>query len=171
MSMGRKGLISLLCAAGLASSCGSDSPGHFPAMPVAISLADPGLWNTYGVAALGQTRSFIKPLRQPSGFAYTDATYTGLGGVLLICGIDGLSGQTGVPLAYDLSCPVECSADVRVAVDPATFEAICPKCHSHYNVYDAAGATISGKAAEEHIRGSRRYSCRPATTGGYIITQ
>lgn len=170
MIMGRKGLILLLCAAGLAS-CESDSPGHFPSMPVTISLDDPGLWNTYGVSALGQTRSFIKANRQPSGFAYTDATYTGLGGVLLICGIDGLSGQTGVPLAYDLSCPVECKADVRVAVDPATFEAICQKCGSHYNVYDAGGATISGKAAEEKIRGLQRYSCLPAATGGYTITR
>lgn len=170
MRMGRKGLISLLCAAGLAS-CGSDSPGHFPAMPVAINLADPGLWNTYGVFALGQTRSFIKAQRQPSGFAYTDATYTGLGGVLLICGIDGLTGQTGVPLAYDLSCPVECNADVRVAVDPDSFEAICHKCGSHYNVYEAGGASVSGKAVEEKISGLRRYSCRPSSMGGYTITQ
>lgn len=168
--MGRKGLTFLLCVAGLAA-CGSDTPSRFPAMPVAINLADPGLWNAYGVSALGQNRSFIKAQRQPSGFAYTDATYTGFGGVLLICGIDGLTGQTSVPLAYDLSCPVECKADVRVAVDPATFDAICPKCGSHYNVYDAAGATVSGQAAAEGIRGLQRYTCRPSSTGGYTITQ
>lgn len=140
-------------------------------MPVAINLADPGLWNTFGVTALGQNRSFIKTQRQPSGFAYTDATYTGLGGVLLICGVDGLSGQTGVPLAYDLSCPVECKPDVRVAVNPETFDAVCPKCGSRYNVYDAGGATISGPAAEEKIKGLQRYACLPGAAGGYTITR
>ena len=170
MNMGLKGLICVICMVGLAS-CGSDNPGRFPAMPVAINLADPGLWNTYGVTALGQTRLFEKSMHQPSGFAYTDATYTGLGGVLIICGIDGLSGQTGVPLAYDLSCPVECRTDIRVVVDPDTFEAVCPKCGSRYNVYDAGGATISGQAAADKIKGMQRYSCLPSANGGYTITR
>ena len=100
-------------------------------MRVAINLGDTGLWNTYGVSGFGEFRYFIRydnsPL-VPFGFPYTSATYTGYGGILLISGMDAFTTEVGVPLVYDLSCPVERSRTIRVAIDPESLEAVCPVC-------------------------------------------
>lgn len=137
-------------------------------MPVNISLADVGLWNTYGVSGFGMHRYFIKQLKEPRNFQYLDRTLTGYGGVLLIGGVDPFTNNTDVPLAYDLSCPVERKPDIRVRVDVGTYEAICPECGSKYDVTMAGGSPVSGPAAADRYA-LRRYQCVPSGTG-YIIT-
>ena len=86
-------------------------------------------------------------------------------------GMDPFSLQTMTPLAFDLSCPVEKSPAIRVAVDPESLEAVCPDCHSHYDVIMAGGAPLSGPAATGKRKyGLRRYSCLPTAFGGYLIS-
>lgn len=153
------------------AGCHSVSDNRVPNMAVSINLADQGLWNTYGVPGTGSWQYFVKSLRQPSGFAWTERSASGFGGVLLIGGMDPYQVQTNVPLAYDLACPVECSPTVRVAIDPATLEAICPDCGSHYDVMMSGGAPTAGPALTgAHKYSLRRYNCLPGQLGGYYIT-
>ncbi len=156
----------------MSAGCNTVDDSRLPAMPVTINLSDAGLWNKYGVSGFGTYRYFIPQLHLPSGFSYTVTTYTGFGGVLLIGGMDPYTTTTETPLAYDLACPVECSADIRVAIDISTYEAVCPVCGSHYDVTMAGGAPTSGPALEgKHKYGMTRYQCLQSTTGGYMITR
>lgn len=161
-------LSSSLCAALLllTSACNSNDNDRIPNMGVSINLSDAGVWNRYGVTGFGIPQYFIKSLRQPAGFAYLERSMTGYGGVLLINGLDYRINEVA-PLAYDLSCPVERQRDIRVKVDPDTFEAICSECGSKYDVTMAAGAPVSGPAASDHYA-LRQYNCVPNGTG-YIV--
>ncbi|MBD5274455.1 MAG: hypothetical protein HDS36_06390 [Bacteroides sp.] len=159
-------LISILSGAML-GGCNTNDDERIPNMAVSINLSDAGLWNRYGVTGFGIPQYFIKALRQPSGFAYLERTMTGFGGVLLIGGFDYRLNEV-VPLAFDLACPVERKSDIRVKVDPDSFEAICPDCGSKYDVTMGAGAPISGPAATDHYA-LRAYRCIP-TGQGYLIT-
>lgn len=174
--MSRSTLSLLLAAWGtllLMNGCRSSDDGRIPSMPVSIDLTGVGIWNTWGVTGVGMHREFIiyEGLREPSGFHYVYGSTTGFGGVLLISGMDPFSLDVGVPLAYDLACPVEREPTVRVAVDPVSLEAVCPQCHSHYDVVMAGGAPTQGPAFEgKHKYSLRRYQCLPGITGGYTIT-
>lgn len=160
----------LLPAAFLSAGCSRVDDDRIPSMPVAINLADPGLWNIYGVSGTGLWRTFIKDLNVPSGFPYSANTHTGFGGVLLIGGVDPFDGTTDQPLAYDLSCPVECRRDVRVYIEENSLDAVCQLCESRYNVLTGGGTAISGDAYDHKPRyGLRRYQCIPGQLGGYII--
>lgn len=170
-----KALISVIIFLCLSlQGCQSVDDERIPNMLVNISLADPGLWNTYGVAGFGSNRSFIyssKGGSQPSGFPYKTGSGTGYGGVLLIEGMDPFSAVTAVPLAYDLSCPVERKADIRVKIDPDTYVAVCPECKSTYDVTMQRGAPISGEAATGKYKYAlKSYNCIPSGYGGYYIT-
>lgn len=154
------------------AGCHTVDDERIPAMPVSINLSDPGLWNIYGVPGFGLFRYFIPQLHEPAGFSYSVGTAAGFGGVLLIGGMDPFSTETNIPLAYDLACPVECDPNVRVRVDAASFEAVCPKCGSHYDVTMQGGAPVSGQASEgKHKYGLTRYRCLRTTAGGYMITR
>lgn len=154
-----------------AGSCDSVDDERIPAYAVSIDIRGAGKWNTYGVAAFGSSRRFILPLRQPAGFPYSSTSATGYGGVLLICGLDLFTATADSPLAYDLSCPVEAKPDIRVEIEGELYEAVCPVCGSRYDVTMNGGAPISGPAASgERKYALRRYSCLPATDGGYVIT-
>lgn len=163
-------LVATCLSAIILTSCHNVDDDRIPNLPVNISLADAGLWNRYGVAGFGLYRYFIPELKEPSGFAYVASSAAGFGGVLLIGGMDPFTGDTNMPLAYDLACPVECKANVRVKIDSSTFEAICPECGSKYDVTMRGGAPISGPAADgNHRYALRRYNCLPSQYGGYII--
>ncbi|MBD5236861.1 MAG: hypothetical protein HDS62_04890 [Bacteroidales bacterium] len=157
--------IMLLCVM-LTGGCEHTDDQRIPNVGVSINLSDAGLWSRYGVSGFGIPQYFIKSLREPSGFSYLDRTMTGYGGVLLISGWDFRIDEVA-PLAYDLSCPVERKPDIRVKVDPDTFDAVCPVCGSKYDVTMGAGAPISGPARSDHFS-LRRYQCLP-NGGGYLI--
>lgn len=164
--------ISLIIAFALCvmQSCTQIDDDQIPSMPVSINLSDAGLWNIYGVNGFGIYRNFIKDLGEPSGYHYTEGTYTGYGGVLLIGGMDPFNNDTDVPLAYDLSCPVECKRNIRVYIDPESLEAVCPTCGSRYDVTMQGGAAVSGSAYNHKPRyGLRRYLCVPSGYNGYMI--
>ncbi len=157
----------------LATSCQGVDDTRIPSYPVYIDLSNQGLWTSYGVSGFGSFNYFVcqsgSPI-EPAGFPYKDGAATGFGGVLLVEGMDPFSLNTSVPLAYDLSCPVEKSPTIRVAIDPENFEAVCPVCLSHYDVTMQAGAPTAGPAfTGEHKYGLRRYECHATTLGGYII--
>lgn len=163
----------LLAATAFLSGCHSVDDDRIPTYAVAINLSDIGSWNTYGVAGFGDHRRFILTtgLREPAGFPYSQQSATGYGGVLLISGMDPFTTATDLPLAYDLSCPVEVKPDIRVEIEGDLYEAVCPVCGSHYDVTMGGGAPLSGPAATGDYRyGLRRYRCIPSGNGGYIIT-
>lgn len=161
--MARKAIIALLAPLALLGACDSVDEDRIPALPVQIALNNPGLWVTYGVNAYGQHRRFVRETGEPANFPFTQTTYTGFGGILLIMGMDPFGAGAMMPLAYDLSCPVECEPNIRVAVDPATLEAVCPVCHSHYDVTVAGGAPTAGPALTGDVKyGLQRYRCIPA---------
>lgn len=154
------------------SACNQVDDDRIPSLPVYINLSGPGMWNSYGVAGVGLSREFInfEGARSPSGFPYNANTYVGFGGVLLVGGMDPFTSQPNVPLAYDLSCPVERSQTVRVYIDPDNLDAVCPQCGSHYDVVVAGGSPVSGPALTgKHKYALRRYVCDQANGGGYII--
>ena len=155
------------------AGCDSVDDERIPAYAVSVNLTGTGIWNSYGVAGFGSHRRFIKTatLREPSNFPYSATSATGFGGVLLINGMDAFTTQADVPLAYDLSCPVEAKADVRVKVEGEAYDAVCPVCGSHYDVVTGGGTPLSGPAAEgDRKYALRRYRCLPGPDGGYLIT-
>lgn len=158
----------------LLSGCQSVDNERIPNMAVNISLADAGVWNTFGVAGFGSNRNFIyngTGTSEPSGFSYKYGSATGFGGVLLIEGIDPLNPALASPLAYDLACPVERKASVRVHIDMDTYVAVCNECHSTYDVTMANGAPISGEAyTGKYKYALRQYRVIPSGNGGYFIT-
>lgn len=164
--------MSLMVLLSAVSACNQVDDDRIPSLPVYINLSGAGMWNSYGVPGVGVSRNFINynGTVSPSGFPYTANTYVGFGGVLLIGGIDPFTSEPNVPLAYDLSCPVECRQTVRVAIDSDNLEAVCPECGSRYDVLTAGGAPVAGPALKGEYKYSlRRYVCQPEQTGGYII--
>lgn len=153
------------------AGCTTVDDDRIPNMPVNIQLADAGIWNSYGVSGFGSYRRFILAggIREPKGFPFSQTSATGFGGVLLISGMDPFTSTTDTPLAYDLACPVERQADVRVEIESETYNARCPVCGSIYNVTTAGGTPVSGEATRIHC-GLRRYRCLPSGYGGYVIT-
>lgn len=160
-------IIGVLLALVIASSCTKISDDQIPSYPVYINLSYPGYWTTYGASSPGDYKTFIYTTteRVPSNYPYTSnaASRTGFGGVLLVCDI-----YSGEPRAYDLSCPVERRADVRISVDENNYEAVCSKCGSHYDVMSAMGAPLSGKAVTEKV-GLSRYSVVKSGSGYNIV--
>lgn len=155
------------------TGCQGVDQNRIPNMAVNISLSDVGIWNTYGVSGFGSFRYFIYSPSgsvQPVGFPYNYKSATGFGGVLLIEGLDPFNNLGAYPLAYDLACPVERKADIRVKIDTENYVAFCPECGSIYDVTMAAGAPISGEAATGKYKYSlRMYRVVPSGNGGYFI--
>ena len=160
-----------LCVALMSSACNTVDDNRIPSMPVNINLASTALWVTYGVSGYGESRTFVKALGQPRDFPFTDKTTTGFGGVLIVSGVNPFTLEAGVPMAYDLSCPVECRSDIRVRMeyDGLVPFAECPECGSHYDVVERGGSPTSGPALSDKY-GLRRYECRQGVYGGYLIT-
>ncbi len=144
------------------AACESVDSQRIPALSVNIDLSNAGLWQVYGVSGYGQCRIFDRNKHLPADFTFTERTYTGFGGVLLVYGING-------PVAYDRACPVEVDKNVPLYFDSETLEAFCSKCGSRFNVCEADGVPIQGTALENRY-GLQRLSVVPAN-GGYIITR
>ena len=153
----------MLFVALIFSSCEHINDDRIPPLPVNIEFSNVGMWNTYGIVGATDFRYFIKTERKPAGFPYTELTYTGFGGVLLVSNI------MGYPLAYDMSCPVEAQINVRIYVDRDKLQAVCPKCGSQYDVFDTPGYPISGPAAEKRYGLKQYHVYGPNEFGGYVI--
>lgn len=154
----------LLSAAG----CHEVNDDRIPYAVVSLNLSDIAVWHKWGVSGYGVNRKFIKSENLPAGYPYLERDATGFGGVLLIDGMDPYTGTTSAPNAYDLACPVERDAKIRVNINAETLEAVCPKCGSTYDVTMAGGAPTWGPAAEQHYA-MKRYKCVPSNGQGYII--
>ena len=167
-------LTSLLAATLLlvvSGGCNTVDDDRIPSLAVNINLSTPDLWTVYGVSGYGDFRTFIYSLGEPRNFAYTVGSCTGFGGVLLVSGFNPFTLEAAVPMAYDLACPVELQADVRVRMvtgEETLPVAVCPECGSKYDVMERAGAPISGPALSDRY-GLARYECLPSAYGGYII--
>ena len=145
----------------LGSGCDKIDNKVVPSFVVHVDLGSIALWNTYGVAGMGDYRIFNRNKNLPSQFPYDVNTYTGYGGVLLMMGIDG-------PMAYDLACPVEISPEITLSIDDSNFEAFCPRCGSHFNPLTGDGGPTRGVAINSKL-GMRKYRVTPSM-GGYMIT-
>lgn len=152
----------------LFTSCDKVNNNEVPSYVVHIDLGSYAMWNTYGVAGVGDYRIFNRGKRIPSNFPYNVNTYTGYGGVLLIMALDSSTGSYA-PQAYDAACPVENSPNVTIGIDASNFEAVCPKCHSRYNVLTGMGGPVNGVAYDSKY-GLRVYKAHASSYGGYIIT-
>ena len=58
---------------------------RIPPAPVRIEFGSAAMWSMYGVAAYPDHKEFIKPENKPRGFTYIANSYTGYGGVMLLC--------------------------------------------------------------------------------------
>ena len=143
------------------SSCEHIDNKLVPNYGVRIDLGSYALWATYGVNGMGDYRIFNRDKRLPANFPYNVNTFTGYGGVLLMMGIDA-------PMAYDLCCPVELSQDITLSINASNFDAVCPRCGSHFNPLTGAGGPVSGVAINNKV-GMRQYRVIPSN-GGFIIT-
>lgn len=150
-------IIALAMVAIMLSGCHHIDNKRLPMAYVNITFYTPGEWVLYGVSGAAQFKYFIIQDKVPAGFPYTAMSATGFGGVLLC------TTYAGVPVAYDLACPVECRANVRVYINDE-FEAECPMCHSRYDVFEKYGYPIGGKAAEEGF-GMEIYNVSPGPNG------
>lgn len=159
-------LAAAVLTAPVLTGCHHIDSKRLPSVPVSIVFNSAAEWNTYGVAGALDYRYFIKTEkeREPANFPYSVSTYTGFGGVLLVCDL------YGNPRAYDLSCPVECKRDVRIQVDTDGHIARCPVCKSTYAVFENFGHPLSGPAAE-HGYGLECYNVIPGTAQYFTITR
>lgn len=161
-------IIALIILATALPACTKIDDNHTPAYQVNIRLNSAAMWNTYGVHSIGEYKIFSVRKKLPSNFHFTANTYTGFAGVILLQGFDFTTQSYGVPVAYEIACPVENRYDVTVEYDSESFEAYCPKCGSRFNVLEGGGAAVSGQAFERKY-GLTRYRVTP-DNGGYSIT-
>lgn len=153
--------VALLAMMVAATSCEHIDNKSVPGFTVHIDLGSVALWNTYGVHGMGDYQIFNREKGIPKNFAYNANTYTGFGGVLLMMGMEA-------PMAYDMACPVESSQSVILSIDAENFEAVCPRCNSHFNPLTGAGGPVSGVAINNKV-GMRQYRVTPSAYG-YVIT-
>lgn len=156
------GIAAATLATAVLAGCHYIDDDRVPVAPVMISFPTVAQWTTYGVTGALDYEYFILEKRIPSGYPYTAISATGYGGILLV------SNTMGEPKAFDLSCPVECSRDVRVEIDKSTMLAVCPKCGSTYDVFSLNGHPTSGTAAERGY-GLRPYYAGPGRDGTYML--
>lgn len=135
---------------------------RIPPAPVRLTFYSVAEWNVYGVAGALNHKRYIKENRVPADYPYTALTQTGFGGVLIVGDV------LGAPRAYDLACPVECRADVRIVVDDEALNAYCPKCKSVYSIFTNYGQPLSGPAAEMGY-GLQQYYVGAGGQGEYMV--
>lgn len=134
---------------------------RLPRVPVNIVFWTSGDWVTHGVSGAALYKRFIIEQRIPSDYNYTAGSATGFGGVLLC------TTYAGEPIAYDLACPYEATANNRVFINDDNL-AECPRCHSCFDVFGALGNSISGPARDNGY-GMTVYSVGPGRNGEYMV--
>ena len=155
--------ISLIAALLLVAGCDRLDNQRIPPAPVNITFATVGDWNVQGIGGALDYKRFIKEQLLPPDYHYSALSATGFGGILLAGDVNG------EPVAYDLSCPVECKRDVRIFVDAEAMVAECPKCHSTYDIFSLGGHPLLGQAARDGF-GLRRYNVGPGRNEYMIVS-
>lgn len=121
-------------------------------------------WEKWGVTSIPDHKEFILSEGLPKGFNYSAAAQTGFGGVLLVADLNG------APAAYDLSCPVEKSQNVRIRYDDDRHIAVCDKCGSEFDVITNYGNPLSGPAKDDnYVRVLRKYNIATGPNGEYRV--
>lgn len=154
--------ITLLLFATVFTSCEKVKYDRIPSAAVHIEFGNAAIWSVYGVSAYPDHKEFIKEENKPKGFSYTANSYTGYGGVMLLCN------SVNTILAYDLSCPVERSSTVRISYDEEEFILRCDKCGSTYDI--STGSPLSGQAYENKYF-LQPYAVYLNAMGGCLITR
>lgn len=144
------------------TSCDKIDYERIPYAPVRIQFRSQGDWVAFGVGGAGETRRFILRDRVPAGFPYNAMSATGFGGVLIV------GDYNGELRAFDLACPVECRASVRIVpiTDSGEPRGECPVCHSTYDIF-RYGGPLTGPAAQHHY-GLTHYFIGPGLSGDYM---
>ncbi len=115
------------------AACENKYKSPIPDVPVEISLKMLSYNPTFG-DVINDTLIFTYPRQYPP-FA------VGYGGVMVMVGYDeNLSTRY---YSYDLSCPYEADAHVRVYPDDEGY-AVCRKCNSRYYITDGWGRVSRG---------------------------
>lgn len=135
---------------------------RLPAAPVRIEFGNAAMWGIYGVRAYPDHREYIKEEHKPKGFTYVANSYTGFGGVMLVCD------PVNIVHAYDLACPVERSTKVRIDFDSDDLVLRCKNCGSTYDV--STGAPLSGRAFENKYF-LQSYAVYFSPVGGVLVTR
>ncbi len=143
-------------------SCEYGEYDRIPSAPVRIEFGNAVMWSVYGVSAYPSYREFVKSENKPKGFSYVANSYTGYGGVMLLCD------PTNIVKAYDMSCPVERSSKIRIHYDEEEFVLRCNECGSTYDI--STGSPLSGRA-HEHRYFLQPYAVFFNAMGGVLITR
>lgn len=101
--------------------------------------------------------SQYRPLRSPGSIVLVkqgQSVYErlGYGGLALVHGL-----QLEAFYAFDLSCPYENRADIRLMLSREGLQLRCPECTTEYDVLEGTGAVLSGVGRNPLRRYSTRY--------------
>lgn len=165
-----RSLLSRLCVSVLSlitliiAGCHSVDDERIPYAGVRLTFNTVGDWHRYGIGGAGDCKRFIytRELKLPGDFPYTSMDQTGYGGLLLA--MDAM----GNLVVYDLACPYEARADVRINVASGATYAECPDCGSTYEIYTNFGLPISGPSAREGYA-LKRYSANFGGALEYLV--
>ena len=127
----------------ISAGCHSVDDERIPYSEVRLTFRTVGDWNRYGIGGAAESKRFIKNLREPADFPYTEMDRTGYGGLLL--SMDAM----GNLVVYDLACPYECRPTTRLYVPEGEPYAQCPECGSTFDIYTNYGHPRSGPASQK----------------------
>lgn len=153
---------SIVILALLITSCERADDDRIPAAAVHIEFGNAAMWSVYGVSAYPDYKEFIKSENKPQGFTYVANSYTGYGGVMLVCT------PVNMVLAYDMACPVERSSKIRIEYDTENLVLRCPHCGSTYDI--STGSPLSG-SAQQHRYLLQQYAVYFNAMGGVLVTR
>lgn len=124
-------ILGVICFLFFQGSCLEQRIDSFPWAPVHYELS------------LSVSR--YEALRTPGGIARIQTvelatSHIGLGGLIIVRSLL----EHNAFSAYDLACPVEQKGSIRLEITDT--EAICPSCHSHYDLLSGYGHPTQGVA-------------------------
>jgi hypothetical protein len=136
----------------LLSSCGSDEPDssvkEFPSVPVALYF-NYTKWLTCGVPNGFSIKIYDKDAQLPDNYPYSNNDATGVGGIAIVNGYSYIT-------AYDVACPIECDANVKVSIDEYGI-ATCNKCGSKFNLLNGDVPVPIEGVAKDKLIGMHKY--------------